>query len=76
MFKNQFNENITVNHNLNTRNRNELVPKFQRLDRTQQAISYVGPHIWNSLPTSIRIIPKLNTFKSALKRHLLDLYRI
>ena len=76
MFKRQFNENLTVNHNLNTRNRNELVPKFQRLSRTQQAISYVGPHIWNSLPTSIRNIPKLNTFKSALKRHLLDQYRI
>ena len=50
----------------------EEINSFQRLARTQQAISYAGPHIWNSLPTSIRIIPKLEHFKSALKRHLLE----
>ena len=74
MYKNQFNDMYIHNHGLNTRNSHNLVPKHHKLSRTQQAISYVGPKIWNNLPLGIRIIPNLNTFKRTLKSYLLSHY--
>ena len=74
MYKNQFNDLYINNHGLNTRNSHNLVPKHHKLSRTQQAISYVGPKIWNKLPISIGIIPNLNTFKRTLKSYLLSHY--
>ena len=74
MYKNQLTDMYTHNHGLNTRNSHNLVPKQHKLSRTQQAISYVGQKIWNTLPLCIKIIPKLNTFKPTLKSYLLSHY--
>ena len=49
--------------------------RFVRIPRTKtsygdQAFSRLGPMYWNALPTHIRIIPGIVTFKSKLKHYL------
>ena len=39
-----------------------------------RAFSYSSPHLWNSLPQSIRNISSLQSFKSHLKTYLFKLY--
>ena len=34
-----------TNHNVNTRNRHQAAPEFQRLSRTQQSCKYIGPKL-------------------------------
>ena len=65
---------FTIEHNLNTRNRNLACPSFQRLSNCQQAISYQGPQVWNSLPECIRKSSSLRVFKADLKRYYLNSY--
>ena len=36
----------------------------------ERSFSFIGPKLWNELPTSIRNIPSLDTFKTSLKSHL------
>ena len=61
-------------HNLNTRYRNCAVPKFHRLTRTQQSITFNGPTIWNSLPESIKLLDSLPSFKNHLKTFYIKQY--
>ena len=62
-------------HDLNTRHADLAIPKFQRLSRTQQSISFSGPTIYNALPPHIRNITSLNCFKLELKTYFLSQYR-
>ena len=59
-----------------TRQNDLLLPEFHRLSLTQHAFSYVGPSIWNSLPSDIRNVGKIAIFKRNLKSYLLDQYRL
>ena len=59
-------------HGLNTRNSKLGVPKFHRLTQTQHAISFKGPHIWNSIPEEIKNLKTIKKFK--LKDHLINFY--
>ena len=61
-------------HSYNTRNRDDLVPAFQRISLTQNAISYSVPSVWNSLPLYIRKSSSLSIFKRELKFYLLRTY--
>ena len=61
-------------HNLVTRNNNMAVPKFQRLTRTQQSLTYRGPSYWNDLPVNIRGLDSLGKFKKAVKDYYIDQY--
>ena len=61
-------------HNIQTRNRNFAVASFQRLSRTQQSVSYMGPSLWNNLPDNLRQENTLNSFKRKLKIHFLEQY--
>ena len=74
MFNEQSNETFSVPHSINTRYRNNLTPKFHRLSRCQQAISYIGPSIWNQIPLIIRQISDLKLFKRTLKSYYIDQY--
>ena len=74
MYKTQTSPDFAVRHDHNTRNRNCLNPIFHRLSRTQQALSYVGPTIWNELPENIRHLDTLNKFKINVKEYFLSLY--
>ena len=64
----------SVLHTRNTRNRRLALPKFHRLSRTQQSISFNGPELWNNMPAHLRDISSLPVLKIKLKEHLLSLY--
>ena len=66
--------NYRCTHNVNTRSRELAVPTFQRLSKTQNSISFRGPHLWNQLPVELRNIKSLSLFKSKLKNHIIDSY--
>ena len=63
-----------IEHNVNTRNCNLAKPKGHSLTRTQQAITFSGPILWNSLPPDIRCIKSISNFKKNLKSHYLSNY--
>ena len=64
-----------VSHGIITRNRTSAVPKFHRLEKTQQSITFSGPTLWNNLPTEIRNINSLNSLKTTLKDFFINKYR-
>ena len=61
-------------HNLNTRNSNLATASFHRLTSTQHSVSFSGPKIWNSLPSNIRNINSLPSFKLKLKQYFINQY--
>ena len=68
------NGNYERQHGVNTRHSDLAIPKFQRLSRTQQSISFSGPTIYNTLPPCIRNISSLDKFKIELKEYLIGQY--
>ena len=74
MFKNKNSARYQTTHQINTRNRNQAQPSFNRIAACQRSISYIGPHIWNQLPQDIRNNNNLNSFKRSLKAYLLESY--
>ena len=73
-FKKMKNGQYNITHNVNTRNTHLAQPKFHRLARTQQSITFSGPTIWNSLPLWICNIPTLPLLKAKLKSYFIDQY--
>ena len=63
-----------ITHDRNTRNKQNAMPKYHRLSRTQQSITFSGPTIWNTLPDHLRNINSLPNFKHNLKKYLLEQY--
>ena len=61
-------------HSYGTRHRHDPVPQFQRLSQTQRSLSYVAPVVWNSLPQNIKQLERIGTFKTELKKHLINNY--
>ena len=59
-------------HSYNTRNANNLNPPKCRTALAQQSFSYRGVAVWNSLPTEIRNLSSLNTFKRSMRNFLLS----
>ena len=76
MHKSMAEGNFTVSHNVNTRNNNlnTASSTFHRLSTCQQAVSFRGPQIWNSLPSDLRSIKSLPLFKKKLKLYFLQKY--
>ena len=74
MYSNQTNDEFQIQHQIPTRNRNRLLPSFNRLAISQRSITYAGPHTWNELPTEIKLSNSLNIFKSKLKRYFIQKY--
>jgi len=66
---------FSTSHTINTRNRDQMQPVYQRLRMSQRAISFSGPKEWNKLPEAIRNTQTIGRFKKLLKNHLLSLYR-
>ena len=62
------------NHDHNTRNRNNFVPPFPRVDNIRLNFKYTFPIIWNEIPTEIRDAQSLSCFKRKLNRAFLDTY--
>ena len=66
--------NYRTTHSLNTRNSNLAVPKFHRLSRTQQSITFKGPSFWNEIPDNLKNQTSIPRFKRELKKFYLDQY--
>ena len=50
----------TLNHNYDTRHRENVAPPFQRLNSGQHSVLYAGANIWNILPYDIRTCDNIN----------------
>ena len=57
-----------------TRNSNSAPVTFQRLSISQRSLSYIGPRIWNSIPSNIRNIVNYKQFKARLKSYFVEQY--
>ena len=68
--------NFSRSHTYDTRNRESLLPPFERLCTTQQSVLYNAARIWNMLPPAIKTSKTLYTFKTRLKSHLLQQYAV
>ena len=66
--------NIALDHSYDTRFAFAVRPQFQRLTLTQHSVQYAGPHLWNSLPGSLRCTTSLRAFKQGLKAYLISQY--
>ena len=74
MFKARQQGLFSTSHNLNTRNHNLASTQFHRLSSSQHSVSFSGPKIWNSLPSYIRNINSLPSFKHKLKQYFINQY--
>ena len=74
MFKNFDLPIFRRNYQYNTRNVNAHRSMFQRLGLTQHSIYYGGPIVFNSLPTNLKSVERLETFKAYLKTYLIGEY--
>ena len=63
-------------HNYSTRNSHLLLPTYRRLSLTQHSITYTGPSIWNSLPSEIKSLSTVDSFKSMLKKYFISFYGV
>ena len=67
-------DNFVRTHLHDTRFRSNLLPEHQRLSVCQHSINFVGPHIWNEIPTSVKDSISLSSFKFKFKSSLIDQY--
>ena len=61
-------------HSHSTRNRDTLLPEFQRLSLTQKSIAFQLPSLWNNIPDDIKTSPTLSRFKTLYRDYLLSSY--
>lgn len=57
-------------NNFNTRNRTNLRVPRCRLEKTKQRIDYEGGIKYNNLPSALKSVNRISTFKTAYKRYL------
>ena len=63
--------NYTHSHHLRSTDENKLpTVKFNTALVMKSSFKSMGPHLWNDLPTEIRCIDTIETFKTSLKTHL------
>ena len=74
-FKKRLMGHYAQTHERETRQNDDAKPKFHRLSRTQQSISFKGPTHWNALPAHIRSLNSLHKFKNAAREFYLNQYR-
>ena len=55
-----------------TRNSTSQLSKPSSKASGQKGIAYLAPSIWNELPSDMKLIPNLNTFKHKLKKWFLE----
>ena len=75
LFLNFEQNNFDRTHDFNTRNRNLLLPNFQRLTTTQQSLTFTAPSIWNQLPDELKSSRSFPIFKRNLKKYFIASYR-
>ena len=69
------NLNLTYpDHNYETRNRDQLITPFPRIEAIRMNFKYQFSNIWNQVPESIKISPSIKSFKKSLAQFYLRLY--
>ena len=59
------------------RSKNKLNQPFQKTNIGQNCLSYLGPKIWNNLPSSLKSATNINSFKHKIKdKFFNDLQRL
>ena len=62
---------------INSRNNYaKLKVPFRKTTMGQKSLSYIGPSVWNKLPSSMKKNISLNKFKHDVKKHYLQELRI
>ena len=77
MFKlshNTSNNILLPQHHYPTRTHDNLIIPLHTLTIFQHSLAYLGPKTWNSLPSHIRSLPTINTFKNHFKKHIISKY--
>ena len=75
MFKKKLNDTIVhPSHSYFTRHNSNAVPNFQRLSKSQNSLTYIGPTQWNVIPVNIRNCTSLSSFKTQYRQYLLHQY--
>ena len=64
----------TNDHIHNTRNRNNLVPPFPRVESIRLSYKYMFPTVWNEIPIHLRDARSLSLFKRGLIQYFLNQY--
>ena len=73
-YKNELAGNFFRSHNHATRNRDILLPPFNRLVGTSKSVFESGARIWNEIPPAIKNANSLSTFKFKLKSFYIEQY--
>ena len=73
MFKKQINVSLPP-HEYTTQQRQRLCIPTHRLSIFCHSTFYLGPTIWNSLPSQYKNVHSIHEFKSKLKNHFRDAY--
>lgn len=60
------------NHSYNTRHKTDFLIPSHKLSIFQKSVLYLGPKIFNCLPSEIKMIKSLNSFKSRLRALLVE----
>ena len=58
-----------------TRNSTLQLSKPSSKASGHKVIAYLAPSIWNELPSDMKLIPNLNTFKHKLKKWFLENFK-
>ena len=74
IFNSNSNPNLSRNHRYLTRNRNLLLPTYQRLTITQHSVFFKGVNLWNDLPSQFKSIDQWSTLKNYLKSYFINMY--
>lgn len=67
--------NNNVTQTRSSRIKNNLKSKFYRNYTFQQSLEYIGPKLWNTLPTELKLITNFKKFNLTLTSHLLFRYK-
>ena len=63
---------VACSNNLRTRNSYlKLICPFRKINMGQNALSFIGPSIWNKTPEVLKKTNSINTFKHDLKKYYL-----
>ena len=74
MYKTQEFHIAIPQHNYPTRTRTDLRVPAHSLTIFQHSLSYIGPKTWNSIPSNIKNLLTLNSFKKHFKKLIISQY--
>ncbi len=65
-------QTISIHHNYNTRNKNQLHTPMHRLVKTEHSFRFLGQQIWDAIPDHTKQFNIIPIFKGKLKTILIE----